>query len=411
MDNTTGKREGAGTHIWLRHAVQFAVGERTHTIEMEIPVPIGASTEEWERLLREAETRLQQLASRVEGRTGQQSTQRQVSAQSTAVSSPLPARPSVAPSVNKATPSPAASTMSTPLPTPAAAPMREVAQAPAPERKEGATSSSSMPMRTSVGASMPAIPGDTGDSLKLPQFIQYIKEAMGLTPKQAMELLNVKTLSSGLNYRDAIEELQQLVSRDAETMPLPSQATIEGGSSKPEGKRESASNPGEESEEDEAAVSPSPAPLMPLSAASHSKHTEIKEIHDAVVREVEPAYGFDEEDDFGLDNVEEVEEPLALSVHERAIAENVLSRLREARGSNVASDNRLKALKNVVGDQLSNEQLLQLIQGVWSVNGLKKLKNDQVEALISWAKEDDFMNEAEVVLAVLQEDEYARGDR
>ena len=365
MDNTTGKREGAGTHIWLRHAVQFAVGERTHTIEMEIPVPIGASTEEWERLLREAETRLQQLASRVEGRTGQQSTQRQVSAQSTAVSSPLPARPSVAPSVNKATPSPAASTMSTPLPTPAAAPMREVAQAPAPERKEGATSSSSMPMRTSVGASMPAIPGDTGDSLKLPQFIQYIKEAMGLTPKQAMELLNVKTLSSGLNYRDAIEELQQLVSRDAETMPLPSQATIEGGSSKPEGKRESASNPGEESEED----------------------------------------------DFGLDNVEEVEEPLALSVHERAIAENVLSRLREARGSNVASDNRLKALKNVVGDQLSNEQLLQLIQGVWSVNGLKKLKNDQVEALISWAKEDDFMNEAEVVLAVLQEDEYARGDR
>jgi len=98
-------------------------------------------------------------------------------------------------------------------------------------------------------------------------------------------------------------------------------------------------------------------------------------------------------------------------VHDRAIAENVLSRLREARGSSVASDNRLKVLKNVVGDQLSNEQLLQLIQGVWGVNGLKKLKNDQLEALISWAKEDEFMNEAEVVLAVLQEDEYARSDR
>jgi hypothetical protein len=257
---------------------------------------------------------------------------------------------------------------------------------------------------------MPAIPGDNGDSVKLPQFIQYIKEAMGLTPKQAMELLNVKTLS-GLNYRDAIEQLQQLVSRGAETMLLSSQAMIEGSSSKPEGKRESASNPGEESEEDEVAVSPSPGPLMPPSAAADSKHTEIKEIHHAVVREVEPAYGFDEEDDLDINNVEEAEEPLALSVHQRAIAENVLSRLREARGSNVASDTRLKVLRNVVGDQLSNEQLLQLIQGVWSVNGLKKLKTDQMEALISWAKEDEFMNEAEVVLAVLQEDEYARSDR
>ncbi len=409
MDNTTGKREGTGTHIWLRHAVQFAIGDRTHTIEMEMPVPIGASTEEWERLLREAEARLQQLASRVEGRTGQQNLQRQVPAQSTASSSPAPVKPSVAPSVNKATTPPAAPAMSTLVPTPAP-PTREVTQAPPPERREGPPPSSPTPTRTSIGASMPAIPGDHGDSVKLPQFIQYIKEAMGLTPKQAMELLNVKTLS-GLNYRDTIEQLQQLVSRDAETMPLPSQATIEGGSSQPEGKRESASNPGEESEEDEAAVSPSPAPLMPPPVASHSKHTEVKELHHAVVREAEPAYGFDEEDDLDIDNVEEAEEPLALSVHERTIAENVLSRLREARGSNVASDSRLKALKNVVGDQVSNEQLLQLIQGVWSVNGLKKLKNDQVEALISWAKEDEFMNEAEVVLAVLQEDEYARSDR
>src|SRR5205807_4797058 len=131
----------------------------------------------------------------------------------------------------------------------------------------------------------------------------------------------------------------------------------------------------------------------------------------AVVREVGPTYGFDEEEGFDLDNEEAIEGQPALTVQERATAENVLSRLREARGSNTASDTRLKALKNVVGDQLSNEQLVELIQGVWSVNGLKKLKTDQVEALISWAKEDEFMNEAEVVLAVLQEDEYARSDR
>ncbi len=406
MDNTIGKREGAGTHIWLRHAVQFVVGERTHTIEMEIPVPIGASTEEWEQLLLEAEARMQQLANRVEGRSGQ----RQVPVQNTASSSLGPVRSPGAPSVKKATTPPAAPAIPTPVPTPAAPPTREVSQAPPPERKERSASSSPTPTRTSIGASMPgmtAIPGDTGDSLKLPQFIQYIKDAMGLTPKQAMELLNVKTLS-GLNYRDAIEQLQQLVSRDGETRQLASLS--EEGSSNPESKRQSASNPGEESEEDEVALSPSPAPLMPSSPASYAKHTEINELHHAVVREVEPAY-FDEEDDPDIDNVEEGEVPLALSVHDRAIAENVLSRLREARGSSVASDNRLKVLKNVVGDQLSNEQLLQLIQGVWGVNGLKKLKNDQLEALISWAKEDEFMNEAEIVLAVLQEDEYARSDR
>ena len=125
MDNTIGKREGTGTHIWLRHAVQFAIGDRTHTIEMEMPVPIGASTEEWERLLREAEARLQQLASRVEGRTGQQNPQRQVPAQSTASSSLAPVRSPVAPSVKKVTTPPAVAAISAPVPTP---PTREVTQ-------------------------------------------------------------------------------------------------------------------------------------------------------------------------------------------------------------------------------------------------------------------------------------------
>ena len=97
---------------------------------------------------------------------------------------------------------------------------------------------------------------------------------------------------------------------------------------------------------------------------------------------------------------------------ERAIAQEVLSKLKEARGSSAASDTRLKVLNNVINEQISNEQLLQLIQGVWGVTALKKLKNEQVEALISWAKAaDDFISEAEVVLALIQEEQYARSDR
>jgi hypothetical protein len=71
---------------------------------------------------------------------------------------------------------------------------------------------------------------------------------------------------------------------------------------------------------------------------------------------------------------------------------------------------RLKVLHNVTDSQVSEEQVLQLAQGVWGVTSLKKLKNDQVEALISWAKTDDFVGEAENVLLLIQEEQYARSD-
>ena len=132
------------------------------------------------------------------------------------------------------------------------------------------------------------------------------------------------------------------------------------------------------------------------------------------MREIPPA--FDEEidldEEINLDDNEEIEFLPDLTDQERAIAQEVLSKLKEARGSSAASDTRLKVLNNVINDQISNEQLLQLVQGAWGVTALKKLKNDQVEALISWAKAaDDFISEAEMVLALIQEEQYARSDR
>jgi hypothetical protein len=61
-------------------------------------------------------------------------------------------------------------------------------------------------------------------------------------------------------------------------------------------------------------------------------------------------------------------------------------------------------LHNVAGSQISDEQLQQLLQGLWATTMEKKLKVDQVEALISWAKEDDFVSEADAVLALLEEE-------
>jgi hypothetical protein len=135
-----------------------------------------------------------------------------------------------------------------------------------------------------------------------------------------------------------------------------------------------------------------------------------------MVREVPPSAAFDEEledEELGLDvgDEEGLDYLSELTEHERDFAEDRLSKLREARGSSGASPARLQALNNVLGEQLDGDQLLELIQGIWSVATLNKLKNEQVEALISWAKEDAFVEEAEVVLAFLQENTYARSDR
>ena len=81
--------------IWLRYSMQFTTGGRAHTIEMEIPVPVGASAEQREQLIREAEAGIEQLYRQIEkrgaGRIQQQSEARKppravVSALATATS-------------------------------------------------------------------------------------------------------------------------------------------------------------------------------------------------------------------------------------------------------------------------------------------------------------------------------------
>ena len=439
MDGTTGKQDGAGTHIWLRYATQFTVGERTHTIEMGIPVPIGASAETRERLFREAEAGIDQLASHVESRVAQVQ-QRHM---------PLPSAQNISPSSSPKSPAPApasapaskpSSSPASPVSTPAST--REaalpVSQAGSTQRPPTAEVSERKdvtvpPTRQSIGASMPTTPGITGDtseSLKLPQFIQVIKDSLGLTPKQAMDLLHVKALS-GLNLREAFEQLQQIVDQEpTDTSPSSQQSTVVSPNpTKAEGKTpvdNGASRPGpasitpirSDSITYPADKAPTPISSAASSFASNPKISGIKEITHGAVREIPPPSAFDEEidldedEEINLDEDEELDFLPDLTNQERAFAEDVLSKLKEARGSSTASDTRLKVLNNVINKQISDEQLLQLIQGVWGVTALKKLKNDQVEALISWAKAaDDFITEAEIVLALIQEEQYARSDR
>jgi hypothetical protein len=117
------------------------------------------------------------------------------------------------------------------------------------------------------------------------------------------------------------------------------------------------------------------------------------------LREVPRSYKFDEED-------EEAEDAQSGSDEDESGMSNALARikvdeLKEIRGTATASPARLTVLHNLLDSQISDTQLQQLIEGLWNINSDKKLRQDHVEALISWAKEDYFEDEVRAVLAVM----------
>jgi hypothetical protein len=254
----------------------------------------------------------------------------------------------------------------------------------------------------------------------LPEFIQYIHENLNLTPRQAMEMLKVKSLSTGVNLREALERLRHLVVQKNPNSLVQHEGRLE---NEIEPERPPAER--HESMTSSAPISLSTAAENPVQHFSHVPDEDIPDHQTRVERgsqlddqqsqmskmSVLAPKRFDEEED------PQIEESLAdlhlspkMTTKQLEYARSKLTELREAQGASITSPERLQALGNVIGDQVSQEQLQQLIDGMWSVSALKKLKVDQAEALISWAKQDDFVGEVEAILAVLKEDRYARGN-
>ncbi len=473
-------------YIWLRYTTQFTTGGRTHSIEMGIPVPVGASVEMREQLIREAESGMEQLTRHVENRV-MQMLQRNARPHEPATGGhkvPISASQPLAGGHRGPVP---ASHPSQPLQMSSETP--QAPQAPQPAVP---------PTRQTVGANMPStpgIPGDANGNMKLGQFMQFIRETWGLTPKQAMDLLNVKSLN-GLNYREVLRQLQPLVEQQANNAPASNQKPPGPGQSRPV---EKPSNPGVPASAASSSPSPSSpahtpvgarelkrAPQAPLMAPTRTPNQEAA-IPDQDVMSTMPAspassstrssspsparstasaasvpgasksastpklpagergdnaqataspvpvpqspaapakapvvpirmvrdetrkYKFDEEED------EEDELPLKEddddNVQKMAMARIKLDELKEVRGASTANPARLAVLHNVVNSQIDDEQIQRLIQAAWGATNVKKLKVDQAEALISWAKEDYFVEEVDAVLALIDEEEsYARSD-
>lgn len=134
-----------------------------------------------------------------------------------------------------------------------------------------------------------------------------------------------------------------------------------------------------------------------------------------MVRDEPHRYKFDEEedDDEGAElRIEDDDDDDGGDKEQRlAMARIKLDELKEVRGASAANPARLAVLHNVMNSQINDEQLQRLMQATWGVTSVKKLKVDQAEALISWAKEDYFVEEVEAVLDLLDEEEpYARSD-
>ncbi|GAC1475700.1 MAG: hypothetical protein PVS3B1_28920 [Ktedonobacteraceae bacterium] len=411
MDDNMNQWAESGPYIWLRYATQYTRDGQTHTIEMSIPVPVGASAETRERLIREAEAGMSQLSNHVE-RRGTQPLQR---------TQGLPPVPGVQ-GTQRLAPMPASNTKPTPGPRatvrPASASAPQTSPQPVSARENefedestGSTGGGGSTMRPNAVPNMPAIPrspgrsNEMGNNMLLPQFIQYIKENLDLTPKQAMELLNVRSLSTGINLRDAVEQLKAMVGTGtpgSNGLGQLGQRRQDSGDSQT--MRDAF--PGTESERGRQAgntqrLNKSSDPVIEMSAGR-------------------PAPTFDEEvgpedlneADEGFDDLEDLEVVNELSPQVLEKARSKLGELRESQGAATASAGRLQALNNVAISQITEEQLQELVDGVWGISALKKLKVDQVEALISWAKlEDDFAEQVEAVLVVLEEEHYARGNR
>src|SRR5438067_4665241 len=108
MDQQIDKLEGSGQHIWLRYATQFSASGRTYTLEMSVPMPIGASTELREQLLREADAGMNQLTSHVEQRAAQLLRQAQSPRETIPTPTPVAQPAAPPPQLAESVPTPAA---------------------------------------------------------------------------------------------------------------------------------------------------------------------------------------------------------------------------------------------------------------------------------------------------------------
>ncbi|WP_376797235.1 hypothetical protein [Thermogemmatispora sp.] len=417
MDEAVAKEKNSagGSYIWFHYKTQFAAQGRLHVIQVEVPVPVAASAEERERLLQEALAGLDQFSARLEQRLNQTSTPRKASPAPAGSDDEEGRSPSARPGPTGSREPPAEPRL---LSRPASAPAASA---------ESRVSPSASQLRRRMAPALPSTPGVFGNlnsDLTLPQFLQILRDNFNIDSKQAMKLLGVRSLSN-INLREALDQLRHLIAQRSSTTGRAESSTSAAGSSAlPEqaypavfsqrewsqGRSRQELVVEEESAgegEEQAAREHFASSLSTQDRRYDEEDDDYQEEQDDAVEDADNEDWYEDDEEGSRGQGEEEEEAHSgkterrqLSLQERVHARTLLNKLREVRGSTPASQGRLTVLWNVIGEQISEDELRQLIGRIWGVTALKQLSIDQVEALISWAKRDDFERDVAAILAL-----------
>jgi hypothetical protein len=404
-----------GAYIWFHYKTQFAAQGRLHVIQMEVPVPVNASVEERERLLQEALAGLDQFSARLEQRLNQTSTPRKAPGEEGGRNGPSrPTGPREPPAEMR----PLTSAR------PASAPVAPV---------ENRMPPSASQLRRRMAPALPSTPGVFGNlnsDLTLPQFLQILRDNFNIDSKHAMRLLGVRSLSN-INLREALDQLRYLLAQHSSAAGRTASASTSAPSSSvsasvslseqaypavfsqrelSQGRVREELIVEDESEEEVQASKEASEPSLPSQEQQFEDEDSQREGQEYVFDEEEDepdqweqesGGGYEREDggegeELNLEGTGRRQ----LSLQERIHARTLLNKMREARGGTPASQARLTVLWNVIGEQISEDELRELIGRIWGVTALKQLSIDQVEALISWAKQDNFDRDVAAILAL-----------
>ncbi len=413
-------------HIWLRQSVTFSVNGQTRTLELALPLRPGATPEEVDALLDEADAGMRRLSQRLDAHLAEVTGAASVAslAPTAPATSPAPAAAATPPASRNATPQPAAQPMpqapahATPQPASAEHPTPSAATAPAQPAQPAQP----------VAAFSPA-PASAGPDLTRPEFLAAVG-ALGLDARTVMERLNVRSLN-GLNLREALDLLRRQVLREggaaADPQPAP---TI----SQPAPPAASAANMpapigrarfDEEDEADEAdeasdsldfelsypdpddlpgdddfgdmgdeafaprEASPAPPPAAAPAASHNAAHNarrdagplnDVPDLDDLLAPPAPPA-------------------PAPDSAPDRA--HEVIASLRASHPGGQPTAQQRMAYRNIVVDQLGEAKANSVARAVWSLTP-DKLGPEQYDALIRWGKQDTFAEEVEEALTLLR---------
>lgn len=389
-------------HIWLRQSVTFSVNGQTRTLEMALPLRPGATPDEVDALLDEADAGMRRLSQRLDAHLAEVT-----AAPALPVSAPVSASVSAP--------------VSAPIPTPERSAPPAVRPTPPPVRQPTAPHPAATPAPAPAPASRAAAlapvtaPASSGPDLTRPEFLAAIR-ALGLDARTVMERLKVRSLD-GLNLRESLELLRRQSLRDGEAPEPPANAST---------------RPPAISEERAAALAAMPAPIGRADAArfeeeeddpafevSYPDPDDLPGLDDDFAeeefapQEMTPAAALDDVPD-GLNEpptapvaaapatptappeaVEQQEPPAVIRARE------VIATLRAAHTGGQPTAQQRKAYANMVVGELGEAKAAGVIRAVWSLTP-DKLGPEQYDELIRWGKLDTFADEVESVLDLLR---------